>query len=125
MVKKHRNVDFDLGRLTAGERLWLARKAAGLTQVKAAKRAGVGENAYAGAEKDLNAAVRGPVPGIPAVRRPTMAQMLALARRRSGLGLRGLAKAGSVTKVTVLAWERAGRPELVRFWEKRGFTFPR
>ena len=27
MNQKHRNVDFDLGRRTAGERLWLARKA--------------------------------------------------------------------------------------------------
>lgn len=125
MVKKHRIVAFDLGARTAGERLWLARKAAGLTQVQAAKLAGVGENAYAGAEKGLNASVRGPVPGIPAVRRPTLAQLLALARRRWGGGLAAVASEAGYCRVWFLAKERAGSRDLRMHWESLGFTFPR
>lgn len=125
MVKKPRNVDFDLGRRTPAERLWLARKAAGLTQVQAAQLAGVGENAYGDAEKGRSAAVRGPVPGIPGVRRPTLAQLLALARRRWGGGLAAVASEAGFCRVWYLAKERAGSRALKLHWEGLGFTFPR
>lgn len=114
----------DLGRRTPGEDLWLARKAAGLTQVEAASRAGLGENAYGDAEKDRRAAPRPPEAGIRAVPSPGAPLLLALARRRAGIGLDGLARALSVSKVTVLAAERRGDERLVRFWRKRGFRFP-
>jgi len=125
MMKKNWNVAFDLGRLTPGERLWVARKAAGVTQVDAAAWAGVGENAYADAEKDRNAAVRGPVPGIPAVRRPRLALLLALARRRWGGGLDAVASEAGYCRVWFLAKERAGSRELKLHWEGCGFIFPR
>jgi hypothetical protein len=46
----------------------------------------------------------------------TVAGMLRLMRRRSGLGLREAADAAHTTHVTYLAWERSGDDRLVRFW---------
>lgn len=114
----------DLGRRTPGEELWLARKATGLTSYEAASRAGVGRNAYREAELDRNP---GPTPfktGLLKVSRPSLALLLALARRRSGYGLAKIVRAAGRSKVTLLAWERAGDPRLVSFWEGRGFNFP-
>lgn len=116
-------INKNLAARTPAEELWLARKAAGLTSEQAALAAGIGRSAYRAAELG-----RIPLPapfktGLVKVRAPSTPLLLALARRRSGLGLAGLAKAGSVSRVTVLAWERAGRGELVRFWEKHGYRF--
>lgn len=112
----------DLGRRTPGEELWLARKAAGWTQVDAAREAGVPRDAYVDVEagrKPVSKAVRRAVGRV----RPDLPALLALARRRSGIGLGGLAAALSVSRVTVLAAERRGDPALVRFWHKRGYRF--
>lgn len=125
MSKKLRTYDPDLGRRTSGERLWLARRAAGITIVDAARMAGVGENAYAAAERDRNRAVRGPVAGIPAVSKPTLPQLLALARRRSGLDLDAAASVGGCSRVTLLLKERTGSRGLKMCWANWGFTFPR
>lgn len=114
----------DLSRRTPGEELWLARKAAGKTSCEAAALAGVGRNAYREAELDRNP---GPAPfktGLRRVSRPSLPALLALARRRSGFGLEGLVAHVRASRVTVLAWERAGEARLVSFWEGRGFRFP-
>lgn len=49
--------------------------------------------------------------------------LAALARRRSGWGLAGVARKAGVSRRTILAWERRGDPRLIRFWSR--FTFVR
>lgn len=122
-MRMSNKISKDLTRRTSGEELWIARKAAGLTQVEAARRAGVGETAYLAAEKDRNPPRIASVPGISRVRAPSLGALLALARRRSGLGLGGVAAGLRVTKVTVLTWERAGDYRLRNFWTRRGYGF--
>lgn len=114
----------DLRKRTPGERLWLARKAAGLTQVEAAAREGVGETAYAQAEKDRFAGATPFKSPFPPVSKPALPALLALARRREGLGLDGTAAALGVSKVTLLAWEREGRLCVRSYWACKGFIFP-
>lgn len=109
---------------TPGETLWIARKAAGLTQALAASRAGLGENAYGDAEKDRNRRATPLKIGVRPVSRPSLPVLLTLARRRSGLKLSEVARRLGVSKVTVHGWERSGRWALKEFWERRGFTFP-
>lgn len=116
-------IDFDLRRRTPGERFWLARRAAGLSGPEAALRAGLGKNALYEAERGLR-----PVPGLREARlkpvRPGLPELLALARRRAGTGLGGLAEALGTSRVTALARERAGDPDLRGFWARKGFRFP-
>lgn len=114
----------ELSRRTPGEELWLARKAAGKTAVEAAVLAGLPRHAYSDAERDRNGAPTPLKSGLRKVSRPSLPLLLALARRRSGLGLAGVVRAYGVSKVTVLARERAGSPSLLAFWTKRGFRFP-
>jgi len=115
----------DLRTRTPGERLWLARKGLGLSQVQAAALAGVGETAYGKAEKVLFGAPTPFKSPFPPISKPSLPVLLALARRRSGLGLDGTAAALGVSKVTLLAWERDGGPGLKVFWERRGYVFPK
>lgn len=56
--------------------------------------------------------------------RVTLPLLLRLARRRSGLGLRGAAARMGVSHQTLLNWEAAGEEVLVEWWRRRGFTFP-
>lgn len=111
----------DLGQRTAAEELWLARKAAGRTQAEEARRRGLGRNTYVGAEAGLNP---GPKAARRRVRPPTLAELLRLARRRSGKGLAALAGRLGVSRVTWLLWERAADARIRGFWEKGGFRFP-
>ncbi len=116
--------DKDLAILTPGELLRIARHRAGLTQRQAAARAGVGKTAWWEAEKGLAPAPTPREARLRAVRRPTLAELLDLARRRSGLGLNEAAGLAGTSRVTLLAMERAGDDGLRAFWEKRGFKFP-
>lgn len=118
------SVGKDLGVLTPGELLRIARHRAGLTQREAARRAGVGKTAWWEAEKGLAPAPSLRLAGIPAVRRPTLAELLDLARRRSGLGLWAAAEAIGTSHMTLLERERAGSEILKEFWRRRGFEFP-
>lgn len=97
-------------RLTPAERLWLWRRAQGLTQTRAAARLGVGRGTVSAAERGLTAAPRVPVVAA------TPALRLALHRRRSGLGLVGAAARLGVSGVTLLAMERRADPRLADFW---------
>lgn len=114
----------DLGTRTPGEELWLARKAAGLTSYEAAARAGVGRGRYRDAERDRNPALDPLKTGLRRVSRPSLALLLALARRRSGLGLNLVAELVGVSKVTLHAREGRVDAGLRAFWEGRGFWFP-
>lgn len=100
------------------ERPWLWRRSRGLNQVEAAARLGVGRGLVSAVERGLADPARlGAVPVVAA----TGSLALALARRRSGLGLAGAAARLGVSGVTLLAMERRADPVLVEFW--RGFTF--
>lgn len=115
----------DLGRRTPGEELWLSRKANGLTSYEAAARAGVGRNRYRDAELGRNP---GPTPlktGLRRVSKPSLALLLALARRRSELGLLEIVRFLQTSRVTLHAMEGRGDPILQEFWVRRGFRFPR
>lgn len=106
---------------TPGERLWLARRASGESLGTFAARFRIGRNLYHKFEKDEIERRRLHV----ARPRPAEGDLAALARRRSGLGLAGTARAAGVSRVTVLAWEEACDPRIVNFWRKRGFRFPK
>jgi len=114
-------MNYDLTSRTPGEALWLARQTANQTSRQAARAAGMGKGRYHAAESD-----RGPIPrglrGLQAKKVP-LPILLALARRRSGLGLAGTALALKTSRVTVHAWEAAGDERLIHFWQKKGFTF--
>ena len=51
---------------------------------------------------------------------PTPAELCRLARRRSGWTLAEIAAAWGASHVTMLKWERAGRPLLVQWWVSSG-----
>lgn len=115
------NPVLDLSRIDGGEALWLWRSMAGLTQARAAVILGIGRTALSAAENAANPRV--PPPTRNAVK-PSRRFLLVLARRRSRLGLRYVAEAVGVSRVTILIWERRDDPRLVAFWTRRGFIFP-
>ena len=125
MTNKDIVISYDLGVRTPGERLWLARKAAGLTSYEAASLAGVGRNAYREAERDENRREKGLKTGLGPVSKPSLALLCALARRRSGKPLALIAGRLGISRITYLAWERAGNPRVKEFWARAGFWFPR
>ena len=109
---------YDLSIRTPGEDAWLSRKDRGLTQAEEARRLRVSRTTLWGLETGL-----APLRSDRRVRfDPSSSDLLLLARRRSGLGLHGVARAAGVSHPTVLDWERRGNPRLIRFWEGRGFT---
>lgn len=122
-------IDFDLSRLTEGERLWLWRvsqpEPAGgwprrvMSQETAAARFGIRYGAYVALEKDRGHAEVDVDPPT-----PTVGQLCQLARRRSGEGPQIVARDMGVTRVTIWTWETIGSPRLVAYWHGRGFAFP-
>lgn len=114
-------VNKDLTVRSAAEELWLARKAIGRTQAGQAAWLGVSRSALQGAELGR------PTPCLNGLWKPIQAPetplLLALARRRSGLGLRGAARLMGVSHVSVFKWEMSGDQRLIDFWARRGFRF--
>lgn len=115
-------VNKDLALRTPGEELWVRRKEAGLTMPKAARAAGLGRTTwwlYESGRKAPPAEVLGPRRAF--ISLPTL---LALARKRSGLGIHRTARTlGPMSHVTLLAREARGDPSLRAAWEGRGFWF--
>lgn len=110
----------DLSTASPGERLWLVRQNAGMTQREAADRHGCCLSIYQRYEQDKRE------PEYLVVPPPLHIGLLcALARRRSGLTLNQVAEALGVSKVTVLTMERAGDSRLVNFWRRKKFLFPK
>ena len=109
----------DLTRRTAGEELWCRRRKAGLGQARAAKRLGVGRTTLQAAEADATTLKR----ALAARFAPGLPELLALARQRSGWGLRGAARRAGISHVTLLLWEREADRRLIAFWTKNRFTF--
>ena len=118
--------DRDLTRTTLAERSVLLRHRLGLSQAAWAKRHRTykwavqrWEHELAGARCPLG---RGRLVEVELLR-PTTGEECYLARRRSGVRQRGLASSLSVCHVTLLAWENAGDPRLVRYWERQNYLF--
>lgn len=111
-------VQLDLARRTPAEELWLTRYARGETQAAAAARLGACRTRLWAWETGR---ARVPAWAVPGPQRPALGALLALARRRAGMGYRGTARALGVTGPTLTAWERAGDARLVAFWSSRGF----
>jgi hypothetical protein len=114
-------INLDLTLRTPAEELWLSRKAIGRTQAGHAAWLGVSRSSLQASE------LYGPVPMLDGLWTPVKAPganlLLALARRRSGLGLKGAARVIGVCHVTVFNWELKGDQRLIDFWEKQSFTF--
>ncbi len=125
MLKKRPDPNKDLTDWTVAEALWALRHRLGMTQEEAARRiARTCLDHYIHMEHGRRAL--SPTAKA-AVGRPSgtasAALLLALARRRSGYGLRGTADRAKVSHRTVLSWERAADPRLVAFWAGRGYRF--
>lgn len=111
----------DLAERTQAEELWLWRRSKGLKASTAAARFGIGRSAYWRAEAGRRGVAKGPWRP---VRDPPAGLLCALARRRSGMTAWEVARALGVSRVTLLAWERASDGRLGRFWARKGYAFP-
>lgn len=141
-------VDRDLSKLTQAELLWLWRRrqlskhskrkptrqstvrrmGRMMTREEASEALGVSENAYARLEvgdallsSDEKSRVRGALAAMAGV---VVGELCAVARRRSGGGLRAAEEALGVSRPKMQEMERCGDPRLVRYWESKGFGFP-
>jgi len=111
----------DLTDQTFGEQLWLWRRREGIKQVHAAARFGLGRTSYWLRETDQ---IEFELPrwwryGV----EPSVGDLCALARRRTGLSLRRTAARMGISHVILLRREAASHPDLRAFWEGRGFRF--
>jgi hypothetical protein len=116
----------DLRKLTQGEKLWLWRRShawgggsRGLTQFQAAVCWKMPVKRYWECETDRVTWVGGKFSCSPKV-----GDLCALARRRSGLTLRKVARLLHISHVTVLAWEKYNEIKLVQGWKRMGWRFP-
>lgn len=106
-----------MAKLTVGERLWLWRDRAGLSQAEAARHFDLALKAYKKLETDKAGTVSLAAPRV-ALRR---GERLRLMRRRSGKRLKMLAKEFGVSHVTFLAMELRGDHRLFEYWQKAKF----
>lgn len=120
-----KKVEKNLRRLTDWEVLWLIRLRQRKTQPEMAKHHGMCRAVYVQIELG-----RRPLPETlrSAIQRELRmdirpAEMLRLARKRWGRGLRSVAGTAGVSHMTLLDWEKWAEKRLVDFWRARGFTF--
>jgi len=136
---------YDLGELSAAERLWTwrhrqrtivvrarrGRAGAGPGQGEVAARLGISTGAYAKLEAGrstlLDADEVESLVGALGALRPSVGELCRIARRRSGMTLAEIAAEApfAASKPTFLAKEESGAAEIVGFWEERGYRFPR
>ncbi len=129
---------YDLGHLTDGERLWLWRRrqlsryqrtfgraGPGMTQEEAGAAVGVDYKRYRVLEADGQvspteaALVAEPIQDL----EPTIPELCALARRRSGELLVDVYEAMGLSRPWYLRLERTADPRVVAHWAERGFRF--
>lgn len=132
---------FDLGYLTAAERLFiwrhrqmatngrlLGRNGSMMNQAEAAARLGLGRRLYSRLEngqrtllsaEDVKTLAEGLEP-----MKPSRAELCFLARRRSGQLLGDIEREVGVSRPWFHRMEREGDPTIIQYWEKRGFRFP-
>ena len=135
----------DLNHLTLPEQLWLWRRrqptatpraragrdSTWMSQAEAAAAIGVSVNSYvrfeAGQawEREVDRVTRClSVKWDAGVPSPTLPELCALARRRSGLPLDIVEQLLGVSRPTYLLMERQGDPRVASFWAGRGYRFP-
>jgi len=139
-IRPRGEVNFDLRLLTAAERLWLwrhrqlavngrllGRSGPAMSQAEAAEALGLSPTAYRNLELSGSVALSaedadrlGEALG-PLKPPPSVAELVQLARRRSGLGLTEAVEAAGVSRMHFRTLEKAGDESLVDFWERRGF----
>lgn len=110
---------------TPGERLWLLRRRHALPRPAFAALLGVCATTLWRLETDQRALGRHAATHVPpAPRALNRGDLCALARWRSGAGLRETAAAMGCSHVTYLAAEEIGMETVVEHWRARGFRFP-
>lgn len=115
--------NFDLAVLSAGEKLWLRRRAWGKTQRQEAVSLKVNHTYYGMMETGLLAVPAEIKRSLPRSIRLDGHEALRIARRRSGLELSDVARKNQVSHVTILKWEETSDHRLTAFWSARGFRF--
>lgn len=122
-MPKDRNLN--LKKLTAGESLWLWRTRQGWSQKAAARYLRLSRIPLVQMELDRRDLLPMSVLGtaMSGSTHISVGEMCRLARRRSGVDLRRVAKRAGVSHMTVLKWERTCNPRLRTYWRGRGFTF--
>lgn len=133
---------FDLGRLTAAERLFvwrhrqkstngclLGRNGSAMNQSEAAQRLGIDIGAYSKLEngQQRTRLSADEVVGLLEALGPfelSIGELCFLARRRSGQMLMTLEREIGVSRPRFHELERVGDPVIIGFWEARGFRFP-
>lgn len=101
-------------KLTPAERWWVWRHRLRLNQLRAAKRAKLTRSLYQRVELEV-VALTCPHP----LGRVTLPEQLRVLRRRSKLGLSGVARGLGVSRPHVHKLEARGDAVLVKFWEER------
>lgn len=141
---------YDLGQLTAAERLFLwrhrqkskngrvlGRNGSSMNQAEAAETLGISPKLYNALENGSNFRLSGTLDEVPEQYRAILGvagglrdltfstgELCFLARRRSGQMLMTLERELGVSRPRYHDLERAGDPAMIRFWEARGFRFP-
>lgn len=141
---------FDLGQLTAAERLFLwrhrqpspsgrllGRDGRWMSQREAAAFLDVDYKLYGQLENGGQLRLAGTIDEIPTLRRelldvvegltdlePTIGELCFLARRRSGNLLMTIEREMKISRPQYHEMERAGHPWVVQYWEERGYRFP-
>lgn len=112
---------YPLRDLTAGERLYIARRRAGLTMLEAATEHGVTDWRYREWEKDRTSEVAAPFAYLETPLTPNEAAILA--RRRKNWSIRQLGLMMGLSHVTVIKWEASQNlvNPVVQFWVNRGW----
>jgi len=128
----------DLSHLSAGEELWLWRRqqvspsktmgpgGSSMNRIEAATQLGITVQRYSDAERDRLAErdIRMITKELTIPKRLSQADVLALARRRSGMTLERVCSRLKTTRQAYLKREMAGDPRVRTFWERTGFVFP-
>lgn len=110
----------NLRKLTPGEILWCNRRAKGWTQTQAASWLDIPLKTYQRAERGecyLHSSLIKKWIAYPT------GVVCALARRRSGLGMRGAAALLGLSHTTMLKMETESDPALCKLWRRQGFRF--
>jgi hypothetical protein len=133
-------INYDLGKITPGERLWLWRRrqesplgrrtgrgGRWMSANEAAAKLRVHVNEYDSMEKDevvftQLAQERGiDIYGF----QMTVGDLCLIARRRSGIPIAQLQmEVGGISRPTFNKLERAGDPSIISLWEEHGYIFP-
>lgn len=108
-------------RLSLGERLWIARRRAGVTVTQMSVKFGVGDWTYKTWEQDMHVAAP-----VVTLKPASLAihEQVAIARRRAQWLIADLMRETKLSKVTIVKWESEDGTimnPLYRFWSEHGW----